>query len=87
MLTFSFEKESYIELPVGFAITMGGIMSQRLLLDVRKYHSGDDALDRSQRFGGRVVIAGHNSEFTMEMDEMKRERSSGTGRNEADDYW
>ena len=26
-------------------------------------------------------------EDDMEMDEMKRERSSGTGRNKADEYW
>ncbi|EJD04631.1 uncharacterized protein FOMMEDRAFT_146476 [Fomitiporia mediterranea MF3/22] len=47
----------YIELPVGFAITMGGIMSQRLLLNIRKYRWGQD-VEESQKsvssFSGRA---------------------------------
>lgn len=48
-----------MELPVGFAISMDGIMSQRLLLDVRKYHNRRNA----DRFAHNVPIMGSSIEM------------------------
>ncbi|EJD04655.1 uncharacterized protein FOMMEDRAFT_155824 [Fomitiporia mediterranea MF3/22] len=64
LLTWTFGGTLFLELPVGFAVVMGSIMSQRLLVNVRKYQFGHpfDVLralkGQSLRDTRRFTIAG-----------------------------